>query len=60
MDYIKQYQKLIDIKPDYYKLEIPFFRSSKKRFIFNIEEMEIWKKSQEVKGGGNKILIIVE
>jgi hypothetical protein len=46
MDYIEQYRQLIDIKPDYHKLEIPYFRASKKRFVFNTKELELWRSEE--------------
>jgi hypothetical protein len=66
MNYIMQYHKLINIKPDYHKLIAPYLKPSKKRFVFNVEELELWHIKEfnvfsETKKGGNedkKILCI--
>jgi hypothetical protein len=42
MDRILQYQKLIDVKPEYYILSTPYRQASHKRFIFNVKELELW------------------
>jgi hypothetical protein len=42
MNFIKQYHQLIDVKPPYYQLAMPHQQASQKRFIFNVEEFELW------------------
>jgi hypothetical protein len=46
MNYIHQYQELLEIKPDYYKLDMPFVKPSQKRFIFNVKELEFYRTQE--------------
>jgi hypothetical protein len=41
MDQIRQYQRITEVKPQYYKTKIPFHDTSMKRIKFNIIEMEL-------------------
>jgi hypothetical protein len=63
MDYLRQYLRLVEVKPVYYELTIPYFRSSQRRFTFNVEELELWRAKEfgvlrpgdaekPIKGGG--------
>ena len=42
MEYIRQYHSLCFIQPEYYHLEIPFYKSSQKRFQLNLEEIKLF------------------
>jgi hypothetical protein len=42
MDRIRQYHKLSEVKPDYYKLEIPILKPSHKRLVFTTKELQMW------------------
>jgi hypothetical protein len=42
MNRIRQYQKILEIKPEYHVLRRPFEQASQKRFIFNVHEMNLW------------------
>ena len=41
MDKIRQYNKITDVKPEYYNLYIPMNKASKKKIIFNGKELEL-------------------
>lgn len=42
MDRIAQYQRLINIKPDYYELHSPYFMPTWYRFSANVKEFHLW------------------
>lgn len=42
MDRIAQYQRLINIKPDYYELHSPYFMPTWYRFSTNVKEFHLW------------------
>jgi hypothetical protein len=42
MDRIMQYQRIIDIKPEYYALHAPYFMPSWYRFESNVSEIQLW------------------
>jgi hypothetical protein len=62
MNRLKQYLRLSEIKPKYHKLEIPFYRPTKKRFNVNISEIELYRKNNvlyQIVGGSNSHHLIV-
>jgi len=56
MNYIQQYHRLIDVKPDYHRLNVPFLKPSQKRFEANLEEIKVWRTNEfsQKKDGGAK------
>jgi hypothetical protein len=42
MNQIRQYQKLAEVKPRYYKLDIPYHKPSTKRIKFNLKETQLY------------------
>lgn len=42
MDKIKQYYNITNIKPDYFELELPLYRATKKRITLNGQELELF------------------
>ena len=41
MDKITQYYQITNVKPEYYVLDPPYYKASKKRIIFNGKELEL-------------------
>lgn len=42
MDQILQYQRISEVKPRYYKVSIPYYKSTMKRIKFNLKETEMY------------------
>jgi hypothetical protein len=45
MERIKQYYKLTNIKPKYYELMIPYYKTSKAKIQSNLNELELYYNS---------------
>lgn len=46
MDRIHQYHKLSEVKPDYYKLEVPILRATHQRAVFTTKELDLWLQKE--------------
>lgn len=42
MDYLLQYYRLLEIKPEFHRLSPPYLRPSQQRFRMNVEELDLW------------------
>ena len=42
MDQIRQYQQISEVKPRFYKLEIPYHKPTLKRIQFNLKETQLY------------------
>lgn len=41
MEKINQYYKITNVKPEYHRLDPPYYKPSKKRIMFNGKELEL-------------------
>jgi len=66
MEQIIQYQRLSEVKPRYYKVEIPYHKPSIKRIRFNLKETQlyydhdkgVYSETEPAKKGGSSNSII--
>lgn len=59
MENLKYYLKIVDVKPERFKYDIPFVKASDKKFIYNLKEVNfIYKKDTKLWYNEEKINIV--